>query len=159
MSLRGILDKVREEEADTMTGLTSRGVSMFGLTVTSSSWDFYQSTIAPYLSTSYHISASFIGKLLSTPCWLEQTTSFSGLILLSPGLTYIPASILCGFILDRTSPLIWCQVLGTLAICLGYIKFGPRPVIAQIKALHTTAIGLAIQGVGFGFAYIGNILI
>ena len=148
-----------------MTGLTSLlcpevCVSMFGLSVTSSSWDFYQSSIAPYLSTSYHISASSIGKVLSpaASCF-NDITSYSGLILLSPGLTYIPASILCGFMLDRINPEIWCQVLGTLTICLGYIIFGPIPQIPQIKALHTTAIGLAIQGVGFGFAYIGNILI
>ena len=37
-------------------------MSMMGLMVTSSSWDWYQSSIAPYLSTSYHISASYIGK-------------------------------------------------------------------------------------------------
>ena len=71
MSVRGILDKVREEDADRMTGLTSLlcpevCVSMLGLTVTSSSWDFYQSSIAPYLSASFHISPSLIGKLSSS---------------------------------------------------------------------------------------------
>ena len=70
--VRGILeDTVREEETTAMTSLASLlcpevCVSMFGLTVTSSSWDFYQSSIAPYLSTSYHISASYIGKLFSS---------------------------------------------------------------------------------------------
>ena len=113
-------------------------MSMYGLMVTSSGWDWYQSSIAPHLTTNYHITASTIG-----------------LILLSPGLSYILASPLCGFILDRLDLKIWSQVLGTTLICVGYIIFGPIPQIDHIKTIEFTVLGLAVQGVGFGFAYIG----
>ena len=69
-SFRGVLDQDQDTEAeehmvmgDMLSVLRPEVVmSMLGLMVTSSSWDWYQSSIASYLSTSYHISASYIGR-------------------------------------------------------------------------------------------------
>ena len=116
-------------------------VSMFGLMVSSSSWDWYQSSLSPFLATSYQVNTDTIG-----------------LILLSPGLFYIISSTICGLILDRINLGLWAQILGTSLICVGYVLFGPIPQINQIKSLLLTLAGLAVQGAGFGFTYIGSLI-
>ena len=65
-------------------------VSMFGLMVTSSGWDWYQSSISTFLEQEYSLSASQIG-----------------LVLVSSGVTYIITSPICGYILGRTYVTLW----------------------------------------------------
>ena len=113
-------------------------VSMFGLMVTSSGWDWYQSSIATFLEQEYSLSASQIG-----------------LVLVSSGLTYIITSPICGYILGRINVTLWVHIIGLLIIFTGYILFGPIPQLKQIASVPLTVASLSLQGVGFSMSYIG----
>ena len=57
------LDKEEEPAGDLLSLLCPEvAISMLGLAVTSSAWDWYQSSIAQHLATSYNITASSIGR-------------------------------------------------------------------------------------------------
>ena len=121
-----------------MLTLPAMLVSMFGLMVTSSGWDWYQSSIATFLEQEYSLSASQIG-----------------LVLVSSGLTYIITSPICGYILGRTNVTLWIHIIGLLIIFTGYLLFGPIPQLKHIASIPLTAAALSLQGVGFSMSYIG----
>ena len=113
-------------------------VSMFGLMVTSSGWDWYQSSISTFLEQEYSLSASQIG-----------------LVLVSSGVTYIITSPICGYILGRTNVTLWVHIVGLLVIFTGYVLFGPIPQLKHIASVPLTVAALSLQGVGFSMSYIG----
>ena len=113
-------------------------VSMFGLMVTSSGWDWYQSSISTFLEQEYSLSASQIG-----------------LVLVSSGVTYIITSPICGYILGRTYVTLWVHIVGLLVIFTGYVLFGPIPQLKHIASVPLTVAALSLQGVGFSMSYIG----
>ena len=109
--------------------------------VTSSAWDWYQSSIAQHLDTHYSLSPSR-----------------TGLILVSAGIAYIITSPVVGYFLSQgmMKPTLWIHILGMVIITLGYILLGPIPQLKNIASIGLTVSALIFHGIGFSLSYIGK---
>ena len=113
-------------------------ISLLGLIVTSSAWDWYQPSLGPFISHKFGLGP--------TGC---------GLVLMTVSVSYVISSPGFGFLLDRFDVGIWAQVSGMLLIFLGYLFLGPIPQLKSIASVYVSVLGLALQGSGFAFSYLG----
>ena len=117
-------------------------VSLFGLMITSSAWDWYGPSLEQFLSNKFGLD--------STKC---------GLVFMAVGASYMITSPFCGMLLDRKISGFKVQVFGIFLIFLCYFFIGPIPPIENISSVYLTVAALAVQGIGSACSYLGKMFL
>ena len=117
-------------------------ISVFALAFSGSAWTWYSASLEPWLKEEFGV-----------------TSSETGLILVTFGLTYTVFTPLCGFLSDRGLDGLVSMTIGNLIICIGFILLGPIPPFSAIGGkLWLVVVSLGLQGLGSAATYLGTLL-
>ena len=117
------------------------GVSVASLVVAGCGWAWYSASLEPFLKQQYGL-----------------TASHTGLVFMVFGLAYTVSTPVVGVLTDWGMDGFRAMIIGNFGIFLGFVLLGPIPPLQFMGSLELCVTGLAIQGIGSSFTYIGTLL-
>ena len=117
-------------------------VSSFTLAFSGIAWAWYSASLEPFLYTTYGLSSS-------------QT----GLVFMTFGLTYTVFTPFFGFLTDRGLDGLVTMIIGNLLIATGFLFLGPIPPLKCLGSnLWLTVVSIGLQGLGSAATYLGTLM-
>ena len=117
-------------------------ISIFAIALSGVAWNWSSASLEPFMGNS-----------------CDASSSQTGLIFTTLGVTYTLATPVFGFLTDKGLDGLLIIVIGYSISALGFIFLGPIPPLSFLgSSLWMTFLAIGVQGIGFAATYIGTLL-